>query len=97
MVEITNNNEENSEVGFVKQTLQNPKDRLARMLRNKSPTTEIDVDVLENYPSFTAGINIHKTDENIKQEEVFDRIINQFPPDYDTVYTDHDKKLTNVG
>ena len=67
------------------------------MLRNKSPTTEIDVDVLENYPSFTAGANINKTDKNIKQEEVFDRIINQFPPGYDTIYIGHDKKLTNVS
>ena len=32
-----------------------------------------------------ADINIVETDENIKQEETFDRIINQLPPDNDTV------------
>ena len=53
--------------------LQHPKDILARMLRNKAPTTEIDADVLEQYPSFTAEINIDETDRNIKQEEVSDR------------------------
>ena len=79
-VEITNNNGNNKEV--VKQTLQHLKDRLARMLKNKAPTTEIDADVLDNYPSFTADINIDETDKNIKQEETFDRIINQSPPIY---------------
>ena len=34
-VEITYNNDDNSEVSFVKQ---HPKDRLARILRNKTPT-----------------------------------------------------------
>ena len=42
------------------------------MLRNKAPTIEIDADVLENYPSFTADININETDKNIKQK-VFDK------------------------
>ena len=52
-VEITNNNDDNSEVSFIKQTPQHTKDKLARMLRNKAPKIEIDADVLENYPSFT--------------------------------------------
>ena len=52
------------------------------MLKNKTPTTEIDADVLDNYPSFTADINIDETDKNIKQEQAFDRIINQSPPIY---------------
>ena len=69
-VEITNNNDDNSEVSFVKQTPQHPKDRLTRMLRNKTPTIEINADVLENYSSSIADINIDKTDKNIKQEEV---------------------------
>ena len=72
-VENKNNNDNDDEVSFVKQTLQHPKDILARMLRNKAPTTEIDADVLEQYPSFTAEINIDETDRNIKQEEVSDR------------------------
>ena len=46
----------------------------------------------ENYPSFTADINIDETNKNIKQEEVFDRTINQLPPDNDTVYIDNDRK-----
>ena len=62
-VEITNDNDDNNEVRFVKQTPQHPKDRLARMIRNEAPTIEIDADVLEQYPSFTADINI---DEQIK-------------------------------
>ena len=90
--EITNNNDDNSKVSFVKQTPQYPKQRSARMLRNKALTIEIDADVLENYPSFTTDINIDETDKNIKQEEVFDRIINQLPPDNDTVYIGHVKK-----
>ena len=90
--EITNNNDDNSKVSFVKQTPQYPKQRSARMLRNKALTVEINADVLENYPSFTADINIDETDKNIKQEEVFDRIINQLPPDKDTAYIGHDKK-----
>ena len=72
-VENKNNNDDDDEVSFVKQTLQHPTDILARMLRNKAPTTEIDADVLEQYPSFTAEINIDETDRNIKQEEVSDR------------------------
>lgn len=72
-VENKNNNDDDDEVSFVKQMLQHPKDILARMLRNKAPTTEIDADVLEQYPSFTAEINIDETDRNIKQEEVSDR------------------------
>ena len=91
-IEITNNNDDNSKVSFAKQTPQYPKQRSARMLRNKALTIEINADVLENYPSFTADINIDETDKNIKQEEVFDRIINQLPPDKDAVYIDHDKK-----
>ena len=47
--------------------------------------------MLEQYPSFTADININETDKNIKQKEVFDRLINQLPPDDDTVYIDNDK------
>ena len=66
---------------------QHPKNRLARMLWNREPTIEIDADVSEIYPSFTAEINIDKTDKNIKQEEVFDPLINQLPPDNDIVYT----------
>ena len=77
---------------FVKQTPQHPRDRLARMLKNKTPTIEIDADVLENYPSFTVDINIDETDRNIKEEEVFDKIINQLPPDNDTIYIEHNKK-----
>ena len=91
-IEITNNNDDNTKVRFVKQTPQHPKQRSARMLRNKALTIEIDADVLENYPSFTTDINIDETDKNIKQEEVFDRIINQLPPDNDTVYIGHVKK-----
>ena len=91
-VEITNNNDDSSEVSFVKQTPQHQKYRLARLLRNKAPAIEIDADVLENYPSFTADINTDETDENIKQEEVFDRIMNPLPPDNDTVFINHDKK-----
>ena len=72
-VENKNNNDDDDEVSFVKQTLQHPEDILARMLRNKAPTTEIDADVLEQYPSFTAEINIDETDRNTKQEEVSDR------------------------
>ena len=77
---------------FVKQTAQHPRDRLARILRNKTPTIDVDADVLENYPSFTADINIDETDQNIKQEEVFGKIIYQLLPDNDTIYTEHDKK-----
>ena len=72
-------------------TLQHTKDRLAKMLQNKAPTIEIVADVLENYSSFTADINIDKTDKNIKQAEVFDRLINLLPPDNDIVYIDHGK------
>ena len=82
-VEITNNNDDNSEVLS--------KDRLARILQNKAPTKEIDADVLEQYPSFTADININETDKNIKQQNVFGTL-SQLPPDNDTVYIDHDKK-----
>ena len=84
-VEITNNND--------KQTPQHPKDRLARILRNKAPTIKIDADVLEN---FTADINIDKTDRNIEQKEVFDRLINQLLTDNDIVYIDHDKKNNKI-
>ena len=52
----------------------------------------MDAKVLEHYPSFTADINVDETDKNLKPEEVFDRLINQLPPDNDTVYIDHDKK-----
>ena len=61
-VENKNSNDDNDKVSFVKQTLQHPKDRLARILRNKTPTIEIDADVLEQYPSFTAEININETE-----------------------------------
>ena len=93
MVEITNNNDDNSKVSFVKQTPQHPKDRLARMLRNKALKIEIETDLFESYPSFAAEINIGETDKNIKQEEIFGRIINQLPPDNDTVYIGYDKIL----
>ena len=43
-----------------------------------------------------ADIKIVETDKNIKQEETFDRIINQLPPDNDTVYIDHDKEEIRV-
>ena len=89
---ITGENNENDKVTFVKQTPQHRRDRLARMLKNKTPTIEIDADVLENYPSFTVDINIDETDRNIKEEEVFDKIINQLPPDNDTIYIEHNKK-----
>ena len=95
-IEITNNNDDNTKVRFVKQTPQHPKQRSARMLRNKALTIEIDADVLENYPSFTTDINIDETDKNIKQEEVFNRIINQLPPDNDTVYIGHVKKKKKI-
>ena len=85
-VETTNNNNDNNQESFVKQMSQHPKGRLARILQNKAPTIEIDADVLETYPSFTADVNINETDKNIKQEEAFDRTINQLPPDNDTVY-----------
>ena len=49
-VEITNNNDDNDDVRFVKQTSQHPKDRLARALRNQTPTVEVDTDVLEIIP-----------------------------------------------
>ena len=66
--------------------------KIHQQIRHKAPTVEIDADVLENYPSFTADINIDETNKNIKQEEVFDKTINQLPPDNDTVYIDHDRK-----
>ena len=62
------------------------------MLRNKAPITEIDADSLKRYPSFTADIKIDETDKNLKQEGVFDSLINQLQPDNDTVYIDHDEK-----
>ena len=62
------------------------------MLRNKTPTIEIDADVSENCPSFTADINIDETDRSIKLEEVLHKIINQLPPGNDTIYTEHSKK-----
>ena len=81
---------------FVKQTPQHPRDRLARMFRSKTPVIERDAKVLENYVSFTADINIDEMDRNIKQEEVFDKIINQLPPDNDTIYIEHNKKITSI-
>ena len=63
------------------------------MLRNKALKIEIETDLFESYPSFTAEINIGETDKNIKQEEIFGRIINQLPPDNDTVYIGYDKIL----
>ena len=75
---------------------QHPKNRLVRMLRYKVLTIEIDADVLEKRRPFTADIFINETDKNIKQEEVFDRIINKLPPDNDTAYIDHDKKKFRV-
>ena len=45
-VEITNNNDDSNEVSFVKQTPQFPKDRLARILKNKAPTIEKYADLL---------------------------------------------------
>ena len=66
--------------------------KISKDAKRKAPTRETDAGVLENYPSFTADINIDKTDKNIKEEEVFDSIINQLPPDNNTVYIDHDKK-----
>ena len=89
-VNITNNDD--NTVSFLKQKLQHQRDRLARMLRNKVPTIETDPDMLQQYPSFTADINIDETDKNLKHKEVFDRLINQLPPDNDTVCTDDDKK-----
>ena len=65
-VEITNNNDDNDEVRFIKQTLQHPKNILARILWNKASTIEIDADVLEQYPAFTANINIDEAYKNIK-------------------------------
>ena len=75
---------------------QHPKNRLVRMLRYKVLTIEIDADVLEKRRPFTADIYINETDKNIKQEEVFDRIMNKLPPDNDTAYIDHDKKKFRV-
>ena len=60
---------------------------MLQMLQNKALTIKIDADVLENYPSFTADTNIDETDKNIKQEEVFSN---------NTIYIDHDKKITNL-
>ena len=37
-VENKNNNDDDDEVSFVKQTLQHPRNRLARMLQNKAST-----------------------------------------------------------
>ena len=34
-------------------------------------------------------------DRNMKQEEVFDKVINQLPPDSDTIYMEHNKKKIN--
>ena len=62
------------------------------MLQYQKPTIEIDANVLKNYPSLNADINIDETGKYIKQEEVFHRMINQLPPDNDIVYIDHDKK-----
>ena len=72
-VNITNNDA--NSVSFLKQKLQYQRDRLARMLRNKVPTIETDPDMLEQYPSFTADINIDETDKNLKHKEVFERLI----------------------
>ena len=90
VVKITNNDDDN--VSFLQQKLQYPRDRSATMLRNKAPTIEMEAKVLEHYPSFTADTSVNETDKNLKPEEVFDRLINQLPPDNDTVYTGHDKK-----
>ena len=88
-IDITKNNDDDK-VTFVKQTAQHPRD--ATMLQNKTLTIEVDADVVQNYPSLTADVNIDETDKNIKHEEVFDKIINQLPPDNDTIHIEHNKK-----
>ena len=93
-IDITKDNDDDK-VTFVKQTAQHPRD--ATMLQNKTLTTEVDADVVENYPSLTADVNIDETDKNVKHEEVFDKIINQLPPDDDTIHIEHNKKITNIG
>ena len=93
-IDITKDNDDDK-VTFVKQTAQHPRD--ATMLQNKTLTIEVDADVVENYASLTADVNIDETDKNVKHEEVFDKIINQLPPDDDTIHIEHNKKITNIG
>ena len=90
LVEINANNDD--DVTFVKQSPQHLRNRLARMLQDETPRIEVDAEVLEAYPSFTANITIDETDKDKKQEEIFDKIINQLRPENDTIYIDHDKK-----
>ena len=88
-VEINPNNDD--DVTFVKQTPQHPRCRLARMLQDETSRIEVDAEVLEAYLLFSANITLDETNKDKKKEEIFNKIMNQLPPD-NTIYTDHDKK-----
>ena len=59
--------------------------------------SDIDFNISRTINGVEIGdIKIVETDKNIKQEDIFDRIINQLPPDNDTVYIDHVKEKIRV-
>lgn len=90
-VQITKIVPPQDELQITKVAPAHPRYRLQRALRN-APKTSINKNALEDLPDFNTNIKVDETDKIRRKEAIFDKIINQLPPDNDKYYIKHNKK-----
>ena len=63
-----------------------------RILRNQPVNTEVDTDVLKEFPYFNAKIKVGELNKIKRREVIFDKIVRQLPPNNDVYYIEHDRR-----
>ena len=63
-----------------------------RILRNQPVNTEVDTDVLKEFPYFNAKIKVGELNKIKRREVIFDKIVKQLPPNNDVYYIEYDRR-----
>ena len=66
--------------------------QIKQMINYQRPKVYLDTDVITELPNFNTAIKVDSTNRRDRDNEIFNKIISQLPPDKDRYYIEHSRK-----
>ena len=66
--------------------------QIKQMINYQWPKVYLDTDVIIELPNFNTAIKVDSTNRRDRDNEIFNKIISQLPPDKDRYYIEHSRK-----
>ena len=66
--------------------------QIKQMINYQQPKVYLDTDVITELPNFNTAIKVDSTNRRDRDNEIFNKIISQLPPDKDRYYIEHSRK-----